>query len=62
VRSPPYPLGAQALCETVDGDTAVGDLSVTMNFAYATQVRGAKGFVSIDWRKIQPYSDRLEVE
>jgi hypothetical protein len=56
------PLGAQALYKTFEGDTAVGDLSVTMNFSYATQVQGAKGFVSIDWSKIEQESERLEAE
>ena len=56
------PLGAQALYQTFEGDTAVGDLSVTMNFAYATQVQGAEGFISIDWSRIEQESDRLEAE
>jgi hypothetical protein len=56
------PNGAQALFKTFEEDTPIADLSVSMNFAYVTQVQGPKGTVSIDWDRIETQSDRLETE
>lgn len=54
--------GAQLLGRTFEEDTAIADVSAVFNMAYQLQVPAAKGFVRIDWSKIQSERESINIE
>lgn len=54
--------GAQLLGRTFEEDTAIADVTAVFNMAYQLQIPAAKGFVRIDWSKIQIDRDIINIE
>jgi hypothetical protein len=51
--------GAQLMAATLEPDSAVGDVSLTLNFSYRLMVPGARGTISINWSKIQEHQETI---
>jgi hypothetical protein len=56
------PVGAQLLGVGLDGASAVADVSLSMNFAYDTQVPAAKGQIVADWSKVEREGDTIRAK
>ncbi len=54
------PTGAQLLGVGLEGPSSVADVSLSMNFAYDTQVPAAKGQIVADWSKVERESDSIK--
>ncbi len=54
--------GAQLLARTFEEDTAIADVTAVFNMAYQVQLPAAKGYVRIDWSKIQREREKIEVD
>ena len=54
--------GAQLLDSTFAETSSITDLSVTLNMAYETQLPAAKGYVSMDWSKLELNSETFRAE
>ena len=56
------PVGAQLLGVGLEGPSAIADVSLSMNFAYDTQVPAAKGQIVADWSKVDRESDSIKAK
>lgn len=54
--------GAQTLAATFEKTSSITDVSISLNYAYTTQIQGAKGSIVFNWDKLQSEYDSLNAE
>lgn len=54
--------GAQLLAATFEKTSSITDLSINLNYTFTTLVPAARGYILVDWSKVERESETLEAE